>query len=289
MPLTLFLHPILELHSSSVTLILLPLPDIVVVLVPGKFSLSVLFVLLVAAFVGTSILPLVMTISMLFVLEPFTIILTAILPFESTIALHFPVFPLPVIHPPIGEVVSPQSVPSPVLELTNITIPIRINFLTLPILHIINPVAPIYCLTISMLEHTISISFVMCPISLKHISIIMDKCAFSTSLILPPLPIILCSIWPDLFTLPMLMMTLPLTLILDTVLELCHGFPLNFSICILCWVLKLFFFELLLIDIFAIFLLDKMRFSVLLSFILLWVGLIIQYFLFRGCTFINWW
>ena len=103
----------------------------------------------------------------------------------------------------------------------------RLN--TSSVLQIVLPFSFVHC-SINMFIHPRAICFVICPKTIVHVSIDVDKLAFSVSAILPPLSDVLGAIRPGLFPKTITKATLPLACVHCSSFKLVRGSLLSWLI-----------------------------------------------------------
>lgn len=94
-------------------------------------------------------------------------------------------------------------------------------------LHVILPITLILCTSLSMNVYSITMSFIVLPLTIIGIPMNMSKYTLSSCLSLKPHTLILGPIRPNLSTLPMFLSSNPLTLIFNSTFEFHLSFLLR--------------------------------------------------------------
>jgi len=161
------------------------------------YSFAVLLSVLEAPIIHATIWPGVDSVTVFFVVDVVSFVDSAVAPTELPLAMHFVVFPLPLV---LGAV-SPLKVAFAVLLAFQvgalIIAAIRPLLASFAVLLVLDPAAFVrgaFCVEV----FTLTVSFVVCPIALVHISVSQYEPAESLGLVLLPETLVLAAIWPDL-------------------------------------------------------------------------------------------
>ena len=199
-------------------LAILPQAVVLAPIRPRVNTKAVFSVVIVLAFVSATVLPCVDSSTVHVIVEPLTDILASVRPYVGTAAGDLVLDPVAIIAAPVAPLVFTASVLHPTEIGTLVGAAISPNFAAMPMLKIKLPFTFV-ARTIDMSVGTEAMSLVLAPLAIEDIAIGVKENTAPVCFPVAPPALVLGPVWPDLHSVPMTKLALPLTFVDCTVLK----------------------------------------------------------------------